>query len=568
MKFRRKTGFFTGLHAVRGWPAVFVLSAIVAFAGVWTLPLLDRDEARFAQATVQMLESGNFVRIRFQEKERNKKPAGIHWLQAASVSALSAPEERAIWAYRIPSVAGGILAALLVYFTGKKLYGRRTGLFAGLLTGTAPVLAVETTIAKTDAVLLALVCLSQFAFIRIYIRARESRRPRWLWPSVFWLSQGMAVLVKGPVGPLVSLLTWAGMWLNKPRLRWSGQFRPVYGLFLFFLVSAPWAVLAGLETQGRFYQEALGTDFLGKLASVREGHRGPPGTHVLLVWILFWPAAALILPGFLELWRARRTWQAVFLFSWLVPSWLMFELALTKLPHYTLPLYPALAIIAARCCGNFPEGAALPGQRTGAVIYAAVSLLAAALVVVLPPAIDAAPPGGMHYAAAAFFMVAGIVNAALFFRGQRLRATAGAVCTAGLYAWVLLSAVLPGLSGTDLSARISGALLARHHHPVHHGLEPVSITGYSEPSAVFLLGSHTYLVDAETAAHLLENGKTSTAIIERKYLEVFLDSFPDPANRPQKRETVSGLNYSNGQTVTLDVFDPVQKEEVHTLWNQ
>ena len=85
----------------RGWrgPA---LAALIAFAaglpGLLAVPPLDRDESRFAQATAQMLESHDFVVIRFQDQPRFKKPVGIHWLQAASVSLLSDPEASEIWA--------------------------------------------------------------------------------------------------------------------------------------------------------------------------------------------------------------------------------------------------------------------------------------------------------------------------------------------------------------------------------------------------------------------------------------------------------------------------------------
>ncbi|MAC39001.1 MAG: 4-amino-4-deoxy-L-arabinose transferase, partial [Oceanicaulis sp.] len=97
----------------RGLRACFIIAAIAAaaaLAGIFTLPPLDRDESRFAQATAQMLESGNLVEINFQDEERNKKPVGIHWLQAASVAALSSAEAREIWAYRIPSMFGAMLA--------------------------------------------------------------------------------------------------------------------------------------------------------------------------------------------------------------------------------------------------------------------------------------------------------------------------------------------------------------------------------------------------------------------------------------------------------------------------
>ncbi len=98
----------------RGWrgpvlAALFTLLA--ALPGALALPPLDRDEARFAQASAQMLETGDFVSIRFQDTPRSKKPVGIYWLQAAAVSVVGHLEDRAIWAWRLPSLLGAMLAA-------------------------------------------------------------------------------------------------------------------------------------------------------------------------------------------------------------------------------------------------------------------------------------------------------------------------------------------------------------------------------------------------------------------------------------------------------------------------
>src|SRR5438034_2741472 len=100
-------GWFLG---VRPYLVLAGLCLLLYLPGIAAIPPLDRDEARFAQATRQMLETGDFLRIRFQDEARNKKPAGIHWLQAAAVSAFSQPASTAIWPYRLPSVAGALIA--------------------------------------------------------------------------------------------------------------------------------------------------------------------------------------------------------------------------------------------------------------------------------------------------------------------------------------------------------------------------------------------------------------------------------------------------------------------------
>src|SRR5437764_15324669 len=119
------------MAAIDGWLTGFrpylLLAAfcLLLYApGIAAIPPLDRDEARFAQATRQMLETGDFLRIRFQDEARNKKPAGIYWLQAASVAAFSTPASNAIWPYRLPSVVGALIAVLLVFAIGSALLGR------------------------------------------------------------------------------------------------------------------------------------------------------------------------------------------------------------------------------------------------------------------------------------------------------------------------------------------------------------------------------------------------------------------------------------------------------------
>src|SRR5437764_15018207 len=109
-----------------GWRPYALLAALcfaLYLPGIAAIPPLDRDEARFAQASRQMLETGDFLRIRFQDEARNQKPAGIYWLQAASVAAFSSPAATAVWPYRVPSLLGGMEGVLLMFGVGAALFG-------------------------------------------------------------------------------------------------------------------------------------------------------------------------------------------------------------------------------------------------------------------------------------------------------------------------------------------------------------------------------------------------------------------------------------------------------------
>src|SRR5580700_4418534 len=107
-----------------GWRPYALLGALcllLYLPGMMSIPVLDRDEARFAQATRQMLETGDFLHIRFMDEARNQKPAGIYWLQAAAVGTFSTPRSTEIWPYRLPSLIGAGVAVLLTFGLGRAL---------------------------------------------------------------------------------------------------------------------------------------------------------------------------------------------------------------------------------------------------------------------------------------------------------------------------------------------------------------------------------------------------------------------------------------------------------------
>jgi len=204
----------------RGWraPLLAALVALIAgLPGLFAMPPLDRDESRFAQATSQMLETGDYVVIKFQDQPRFKKPVGIHWMQALSVKALSDTEARQIWAYRIPSLLGAMLAAAACAWGAAALFTPRTGLLAGSILGATFLLSSEAFIAKTDAALCGATTLAMAALARIYM-AQLKGEPSSRWTKLaFWLGLALAALIKGPVGLLVAIfaLTALAIWDRK-----------------------------------------------------------------------------------------------------------------------------------------------------------------------------------------------------------------------------------------------------------------------------------------------------------------------------------------------------------------
>ncbi|HYM03968.1 MAG TPA: glycosyltransferase family 39 protein [Stellaceae bacterium] len=542
-------------RASQGWrPYVLLILLCLGLylPGIAALPVLDRDEARFAQATRQMLESRDFLRIRFQNEARNKKPAGIYWLQAASVAALSDAESTTIWPYRLPSLIGATAAALLAFALGRALVGNAAALLGAALLASTLDLTVEAHLAKTDAVLLAAVVAAQGALGIIYRDARRGEAPaRWGLALLFWTAQGLALLIKGPLAPVLSLLTAAALSIADCDMRWLRGLRPLWGGPLMLAIAAPWFIAITAATSGAFIGEAVGHDFFGKLVGAQEAHGAPPGYYLALLPVTFWPGSLFLGAAFAWGWRERSAPAVRFLVAWIFPFWAALELVPTKLPHYILPAYPALALLA----GSALVGVAAASARRRwldaivTALWVVVSLVLAAALALLPLRFG--------YGVAAAGVVAGAI---ILLFGKRLVFAAWRAPVPGLAVRAVLLALLvfapafqfvaPRLDALWLS-RGAAEIVARYRPPRD---APVVAVGYSEPSLVFLLGTATRFVSPDQAADYLTSARGASALVSDRDEAAFRAALETRGWEARPVDRVSGLDYSNGKAMTLTLY--------------
>lgn len=455
--------------------------------GLATLPVTDRDEARFAQASKQMLESGNFVDIRFQTEPRYKKPIGIYWLQSASVATLSPGDLTQIWAYRVPSLLGIIGGVMLTWWAARPIFGRETALLAAALVACAFTLSLEARIAKSDAVLLAAIVATQGALARLYLVPGTGARTA----ALFWAALGAGILIKGPVAPAVTGLTIGAILIFDHNRAWLRNLRALWGVPLMLAITLPWFIAIGIASKGEFYRLAFGEDFLGKLQGGKEKHWGPPGFYFVLFWWSFWPAT-LVAPGgvALWLWRNRQLHlKALFLLAWVIPFWIALEATPTKLPHYAMPLYPAIAMGAAWVLHEMLEGRIAPmrSYAHAAGLWLFVALAQAGFLAFLLIYFNVAPSPWLALLAPAFVVVA-VLTAWAARSGQFYAALTMAAVAAVLLYTAAFRLVVPSVDQLWISRQIAEVVTALR--PCTKG--PV-LTSFREPSAVFLLGTDTVL---------------------------------------------------------------------------
>jgi 4-amino-4-deoxy-L-arabinose transferase-like glycosyltransferase len=543
-------------RAIRGPRALallFLLSLALYLPGIHALPVTDRDEARFAQATRQMIDSGDFVQLRFQDQPRDKKPAGIHWLQAAAVKAFAGGDTGAIWAYRLVSVFGATGAVLLLFALARPVAGAEVAFLAALALASCLLLAVEAHIAKTDAVLLAVVVAAQGALLRLYAAARAAQATApWL-ATLFWGALGTGILIKGPVAPVIAGLTIAtllvadrGIGSNR-RLR--AALRPLWGCLLAVAIAAPWFVASSLE-DGNFITAAIKGDLLPKLVGAHESHGGPPGMYLALVVITFFPASILLAPALAWAWVNREAAAVRFALAWAVPAWLMFEAVPTKLAHYVLPLYPALALLIglAATAESFADRLRRWGARTWIILSAVVGIALAAALPTLLSCLSLRLPAGTWTAAVAL-AVAALAGGVWAWR----RRPAGALGLAALavvpFVGATLALTLPALPLWP--TRTAGDLVARYRATPG---PPVAVAGYAEPSIVFALGTETVLTGGAGAARHLASRPGAVALIESAETAKFTAALASLGIAAERLGTASGFNTARGRLTRLTLY--------------
>ncbi len=542
---------------------LLILTLWMSLFGISNLPVIDRDEARYAQATVQMVETDDYLNIRFQDRARNKKPAGIYWMQAASVKAFTDPGERKIWAHRIPSVLGAILAVFATYWGTLAVLGRREAFIAGAVLATSALFVFEAHIAKTDAMLCGFSALALAAMLRLRVNL-----DKWA-PLLFWVAIGGAIMIKGPITPALIILTLICLAVWERDLGWMRRLFSWPGILMALLIVLPWSIAIGIETNGAFFKDAIGGDLAPKLAGGQEKHGAPPGYYLGTLPILFWPACLFLIAG---MWTGlkqsrssdeagnKEALTARLLLCWIVPFWLLLEIVPTKLPNYLLPIYPALAILCAVAISKMIKQQNYKWSRWlgGVLILIVTGVLVAAIVTTenfysVPSTITRGfvSMGAALAMAAAFF----------FWRKEALKALIAAIMSTVIMTPLVYQHVLPRSQTLLISPRIQNAfennriILPRHSGP--RILSP----HFTEPSLVFHLGTDIVLGDKiETilAGKLLksdiilldeknERFTTDFELISQKY------NGSNLCLRPLS--SVDGINYSKGDDVKITIFE-------------
>ena len=324
---------------------LFIAVAIIDSLGNNTLPLIDRDEPRFAEASREMQQSGDFVIPRVNNEYRFDKPPLIYWCQVASAKVFGESD----FSVRFPSVLFAAATAVLTAMWGARLYGAKIGLWSGVIFGTCLQLFIHGRAAVADMPMV-------FFFLSAtWIAWERITKPqsRWLW-SAFYISLALGFLAKGPIA-LLPILFPALFCLFQRKAFSFHAGSAFWGTVLLVLIVGAWGIPALVATKGEFFAIGIGRHVVMRSVAPMQSHGGNGLIGYLLslpfylftIFFSFFPWS-IFLPGTISRLRRGVDLPERYLLGGITLVFLVFTLIQTKLPHYTLPAFPLLAILTAK----------------------------------------------------------------------------------------------------------------------------------------------------------------------------------------------------------------------------
>ena len=470
---------------------VGALAVVAYFVGNERVSLWDRDEPRYAQCAREMLQSGDWVVPRLYGEPRTAKPPLIYWLQATAMKSLGETAAAA----RLPSAAAMPITLALLYFAFRAAAGERRAFWATLVCASSVMVMISAKAGITDSVLLLWTVIAQLCLYLLWRGRRE-----WSVVIVMAVALGLAGLTKGPVILGVLGMTAVALFAlgrtvpaarRGPRAERTGGSRAraaaqtLVAAAVIAAVVGPWIFLVEQRSPG-FVWSSLSHDVGRRMSSGLEGHKGPPGYYLATIWPFFLPWS-LLLPLALVLgWKNRHLPPVRFALAAAVGPWLMFEMVKTKLPHYMLPTYPALAFLVGDAIVRCLRGQQDDLVRRPFVVAAGVWAGLVSVIALVP--VIASVYFKTSVTAAIIFAAVGIGYAWLVFRLFQQRQPARGLLAAGAgslaicaVAWAVY---LPRAEYLRTSIRVADVLKN------NGGSAParVLMLDYKEPSLAFYQG--------------------------------------------------------------------------------
>ena len=366
-----------------------------------------------------MIERADYVVPYFNNQLRLDKPPLAYWAQVAGYHMLGEND----FAARFPSAVAAALTALAVFAWGSRLGAEKLAWCTAIIFTLSLQIFVHAKAAVADMWLVLFITTahwSGFELIQLPTSNTQRSTPNseqtnqtsnikhqtWLWWWTFYVSLSLGFLAKGPIA-WTPLLTVGATIIFAKNLQLARRFKFVLGILLMLTVVAFWAIPALIQTHGEFFTIGIGRHVIGRSFSTMEGHgANSVGMYLLLLPFYFVTVFASFFPWSIKLpWLVRKLWREqraghhtpsyntakidAYLVVGIGIIFVIFTLISTKLPHYTLPAFPLLALLLARhwqgAAVSSPPAVATSCRSLFPTIAVATASAWIAIALVVPP---------------------------------------------------------------------------------------------------------------------------------------------------------------------------------------
>ena len=491
-----------------GW-LLLALTLVLYLPGTATIPLMDRDEPRFAQATVEMMQRDNWAVPYFNGEYRFDKPPLTYWWMRLHYSLLGV----IVLAARLHSVLAVFLTALVVAGMARRLtQSTSAGLFAGMAWLSSLQSLIHGRLCVADMPMILCVTLACRALVELLAVVEEpaKRWSGWFW--CLWLSLGAGFLAKGPIAwlvPALACVLWRWVFWRKP-LPWS-RLQAIPGVLIVLAMAGAWGIPALIQTKGAFWQVGMGEHVVKRGTDVFNGRKFVPGFYLLTTWISLFPWLGFALP----VWRSLRvnwTAQTTFLAAWFVAPQIIFFFYATQLPHYVMPGYPAFIVLLSLAWKNRQNDARTPVMARWLPVSLTLLVVTAGLLVFMMDVRHAAILALLSSALLILAVVlglGGLASCVVWKNGFRGR-SAWIACFVALLTGATLMPLGSQLQSSSVPERVAAHLKHLPSGVKLHGC------GYSEPSLVFYTDRLWQFTDQVAAARPLIESAESVAVVVLK----------------------------------------------------
>ena len=450
------------IPAVRSAALLLILLCGLTFGlGLGTPAVTDSDEAFYAEASREMVRSGDYLTPRFNYRERFQKPVLYYWATSAAYRAFGIAE----WTARAGAALSGLGLVLLTFAAARRWYDRQVALLAGAILATSFGTVFMARMALPDLPLAFFVGAAIYAAL-VALFDRPPRVARW------WLALGAAAglgfLTKGPIALVLPALVLALPFVFERGWRHLRARHVALALAAFAATGVPWYVAMTAEHGTRYLSGFFVGDNLERFATTAYNPRRSLFFYVPIVLGGMLPWSPYFLLGVkpaLAAWRARRfSRPAARLLWWSLLPLLFFSVSVGKQPRYILPMLPPISI----ALGAWVAGAAGSRQEGGAsrqpALLRGLSVVAGALIAGLAALLWRAQPllpdvpHGRHLAGTAALAAAGLAVAALALT-RRWRLAPGALAVAGATIAIVLNQAVMAEHGLYPVERMARAVL-------------------------------------------------------------------------------------------------------------